>query len=111
VLILYDSFCAAQKQLLLVLLGLNHLYYPGWKWLDRLMNEMQLRPAQLSSRLKQLFAIVSIDPRASVYQLHELIEETFALVERHLPAVDTRQARARFQERRKNWEHAPDGLV
>ncbi len=48
VLVLYDSFCAAQKQLLLVLLVLNHLYYPGWKWLDRLMNEMQLRPAQLS---------------------------------------------------------------
>jgi hypothetical protein len=45
-----------------------------------------------------------------VYQLHELIEETFVLVETHLAAVDTRQARARFHERRKPWEHAPDGL-
>ena len=50
----------------------------------------------------QLFAIVSIDPLASVYQLHDLIEETFRLVETHLPAVDTRQARARFHERRKH---------
>jgi len=111
VLVLYDSFCTAQKQLLLVLLGLNHLYYPGWRWLDRLMEEMQVTPPNLSPRFKQLFAIVSIDPLAAVYQLHELIEETFILVETHLAAVDTRQARARFHERRKHWEHAPDGLV
>jgi hypothetical protein len=30
VLVLYDALCTAQKQLLLVLLGLNRLYYPGW---------------------------------------------------------------------------------
>ena len=111
VLVLYDSFCTAQKQLLLVLLGLNCLYYPGWRWLDRLLGEMQVAPPNLSPRLKQLFAIVSIDPLASVYQFHELIEETFVLVETHLPAVDTRQARARFHEQRKTWEHAPGGLV
>ena len=109
VLVLYDSFCTAYKQLLLVLLGLNHLYYPGWRWLDRLMDQMQMTPPNLSLRLKQLFAIVSIDPLASVYQLHELIEETFALVASHLAAVDTRQARARFHERGKHWEHS-DGL-
>jgi hypothetical protein len=44
VLVLYDSFCSAQKQLLLVLLGLGRLYYPGWRWLDRLMDEMQVTP-------------------------------------------------------------------
>jgi hypothetical protein len=111
VLVLYDSFCTAQKRLLLVLLGLNRLYYPGWRWLDRLIDQLQVTPPNLSPRLKQLFAIVSIDPLASVYQLHDLIEETFMLVETHLAAVDTRQARARFHERRKHWEHVPDGLV
>ncbi len=75
------------------------------------MEQMQVTSPNLSLRFKQLFAIVSIDPLASVYQLYELIEETFVLVETHLAAVDTRQARARFQERRKNWEHTPDGLV
>ena len=111
VLVLYDSFCTAQKHLLLILLGLNRLYYPGWRWMDRLIDQMQVTPPHLSPRFKQLFAIVSIDPLASVYQLHELIEETFVLVETHLPAVDTRQVRARFREQRANWEHAPDGLV
>jgi hypothetical protein len=100
VLVLYDSLCTAQKHLLLVLLGLNRLYYPGWRWMDRLMEQMQVTPPNLSPRFKQLFAIVSIDPLASVYQLHELIEETFVLVETHLADADTRQVRARFRERR-----------
>jgi hypothetical protein len=91
---LYDSFCTSQKRLLLVLLGMNRLYYPGWRWVDRLLDEMQVTPPGLSRRLKQLFAIVSIDPLAAVYQLHELIEETFALVEAHLAAVEISKARA-----------------
>ncbi len=110
VLVLYDSFCTAQKHLLLVLLGLNHLYYPGWRWMDRLIDQLQVTPPNLSPRLKQLFAIVSIDPLASVYQLHDLIEETFRLVETHLGEVDTQAARERFRGQRRAWEHTPDGL-
>ncbi len=101
VLVLYDSLWTAQKQLLLVLLGLNRLYYPGWLWLDRLMEGLQVTPPQLSPRLKQLFAIVSIDPLAAVYQLHDLIEETFRLVDTHLGEVDTHAARERFQGERR----------
>jgi hypothetical protein len=101
VLVLYDSFCTTHKQLLLVLLGLNRLYFPGWRWLDRLLDQMHVTPPSLSMRLKQLFAIVSIDPRASVYQLHDLIEETFRLVETHLGEVDTRAARERFHGQRR----------
>src|SRR6266496_583521 len=110
VLVLYDSFCTAQKQLLLVLLGLNRLYYPGWRWMDRLLDRLQVMPPNLSTRLKQLFAIASIDPLASVYQLHDLIEETFVLVETHLGEVDTHTARKRFRGQRRAGEHAPDGL-
>ncbi len=80
-----------------LLLGLNRLYYPGWRWLDRLMEGLQVTPPNLAPRLKQLFAIVSIDPLASVYQLHDLIEETFRLVETHLGEVDTHAARQRFR--------------
>ncbi len=108
---LYDSLCAAQKRILIVLMGLNHLYYPGWQWIDRLVDQMQVAPPNLSPRCTQVFAIVGIDPRAAVYQLHDLIEETFRLVETNLDEIDTSQARARFQERRANWEHAPDGLL
>jgi hypothetical protein len=110
VLALYDSLCSAHKQLLLVLLGLGQLYFPGWRWLDRLLDQLPVAPPNLSLRLKQLFAIVSIDPLASVYQLHDLIEETFRLVETHLGEVDTHTARERFRMPRRTGEHAPGGL-
>jgi hypothetical protein len=106
---LYESFCTVEKQLLLVLMGLNRLYYPGWQRVDRLMAEMRIAPLKLAPRFKQLFGIVSIDPLASVYQLHDLIEETFRLVQAHLSELDTVQAHARFQERRQVWERIPDG--
>ena len=108
---LYESFRTVEKQLLLVLMGLNRLYYPGWQWMDRLMAEMRIAPLKLAPRFKQFFGIVSIDPLASVYQLHDLVEETFNLVETHLPELNTAQAYARFQERCQTWEGVPDGLL
>lgn len=111
VLVLYDSFCTIEKDILLVLLALNRLYYPGWQWIDRVVEQMQLAPPDLSPRFKQLFAIVSIDPRASVYQLHDLIKETFILVETHLPDYDISRAKAQFLERRESWDSAPEGLL
>jgi len=107
---LYESLCAIEKQLLLVLMGLNRLYYPGWQRVDRLIEQMHIAPLTLAARFKQLFGIVSIDPLASVYQLHDLIVETFRLVETCLSELDTTQALARFQERHHAWERVPDGL-
>ena len=101
-LLLYESLCTAQKHLLRVLMVLYRLYYPGWQWVDRLVEQMQVTPPNLSPRCRQVLAIVGIDPPASVYQLHELIEETFALVETSLDEIDTSQALARFHERRAN---------
>jgi hypothetical protein len=98
---LYESFCTVEKHLLLVLMGLNRIYYPGFQWVDRLIEQMPLVPVKLASRCKQAFGIISIDPLAGVYQLHDLIEETFSLVETHLSELDTAQARALFQERRR----------
>ena len=108
---LYESFCTVEKHILLVLMGLNRIYYPGWQWVDRLMRQMRIAPLNLASRFKQVFGIVSIDPLAGVYQLHELIEETFGLVETHLSEFDTTLALARFRERRQTWERVPDGLL
>lgn len=107
---LYESFCAVEKQVLLVLMGLNRVYYPGWQRVERLIEQMSIAPLTLAARFKQLFGIVSIDALASVYQLHDLIVETFRQVETHLSELDTTQALARFQERRHAWERVPDGL-
>lgn len=108
---LYESLCLAEKHVLLVLMGLNRLYYPGWQRVSRLVAQMPITPAHLASRCQQAFGIVSIDPVASVYQFHDLVEETFQLVETHLSEVDTISARERFRAQRQSWEHAPEGFV
>jgi len=108
---LYDSFCTTEKRILLVLMGLNHIYYPGFQWIDRLIGQMHIVPPNLATRCKQVFGIVGIDPLAGVYQLHELIEETFSLVQTHLGEFDITQVRAEFADRPKTWEHAPDVLL
>ena len=99
---LYESFCNVEQQMLLVLMGLNSLYYPGWLWVDRLIAQMRIAPPKLAARYKQVFGIASIDPLASVYQLHGLVDETFRLVRTHLPELDITHARARFQERSRD---------
>ena len=48
---------------------------------------------------------------ASVYQLHDLVEETFRLVETYLGEVDTTPARERFRVQHRAWEHPPDELL
>jgi hypothetical protein len=84
---------------------------PTSTWLSSgLIDQLQVTPPTLSPRLKQLFAIVSIDPLAAVYQLHDLTQETFRLVDAHLGEVDTHAARERFRVQRRTGEHAPDGL-
>src|SRR5256714_1007930 len=110
-LVLYESFCSIEKDILLVLMGLNHIYYPGFQCVDQLIGQMPIAPPNLALRFKQLFGIVSIDPLAGVYQLHDLIEETFDLVETHMSELDTAQVRARFREQRQFWECMPEGIL
>ena len=110
-LVLYESLCTIEKQILLVLMGLNRLYFPGWQWVDRLIAQMPIAPPHLAVRCQQAFGIVSIDPVAAVYQLHDLVEETFQLVEAHLSEVDTSPARERFRAQRRAWEQAPKRLI
>ncbi len=108
---LYESLCLVEKHMLLVLMGLNRLYYPGWQRVSRLVTQMPLSPLHFVSRCQQAFGIVSIDPVASVYQFHDLVEETFQLVERHLSDIDTLSARAYFRAQHLSGDHAPEGLV
>lgn len=99
VLLLHQDLVAAEQQILSVLMGVNRVYapHPYHKWLDWEIGQLALAPADLNRRLRQ---ILRAEPRAAVEQLAQLIEETFALVEQHLPSFDTRAARAGFGERR-----------
>jgi hypothetical protein len=62
---------------------------------------MRIAPPDVAARLKQA---LSAEPLVAIAMLHALIEETFALVERHMPEIETTEARRRFTQ-------APRGLT
>ncbi|HLK60290.1 MAG TPA: hypothetical protein VKU00_27250 [Chthonomonadaceae bacterium] len=94
-LFLYDIFVQAEKNILGILLGLNRLYHWGeYKRMDTYLQQMTIAPADLSARLKRL---LREEPRAALVDLDRLIDETFALVETHLPQVDITATTARYR--------------
>jgi hypothetical protein len=99
VLLLHQDLVAAEQLILSVLMGVNRMYapHPYHKWLDWEIAQLTIAPPDLNRRLRQ---ILRAEPRMAVDQLHQLIEETFMLIEQHLPSFDTSAARAVFEERR-----------
>lgn len=89
----------AAQRMLDVLTALNRLYlpHPFHKWLDWEAAQLRVAPPDLASRLRRM---LRAEPLAAAEQLHQLIEEVFALVERHAPAFDTSAMRANFELRR-----------
>lgn len=98
VLFLYEQFLEVAKNIMGVLLGLNRFYHPvnsvPFKGMDKFINKMAIAPQNLSFRLKRIFRE---EPHIAVNLLGELIEETFALVEKHMPQVDTTEAKKRYK--------------
>ncbi|WP_040448609.1 DUF4037 domain-containing protein [Ktedonobacter racemifer] len=109
-LVLYDSYCFAQKRILTLLLAVNRIYHPGFKWLDALVEQLPFAPFHLAGRLKQVFQMPA---PVGTQLLHMLIEETFALIERHVPELigETTHARTLFQQEGPCWQQAPENLL
>lgn len=99
VLLLHQDLVAAEQLIISVLMGVNRVYapHPFHKWLDWEIGQLTFAPPDLNRRLRQ---ILRAEPRAAADQLHQVIEETFTLVERHLPAFDASAARDTFDTRR-----------
>lgn len=85
------------KRVIGVLSGLNRIYYPAmsaeFKGMENLIERMTIAPENLAFRLKSLFGEA---PDRSVALARELIEEVFALVEKHMPEIDTATARNHY---------------
>jgi hypothetical protein len=101
---LYHSYAQVQQQLLHMLLGLNHVYYFGFKWLDVVAEQLRHKPDNLVRRLSQVYQVA---PAEGAHALTMLVEETYALVEQHVPQVDVEWLRAVFHYQRPIWDHAP----
>jgi predicted nucleotidyltransferase len=76
------------------LFAVNRRYvpHPFHKWLAFECAQLDLAPPDLEARIRQVLAV----PREGVPDLVRLTEETFDLVEAHVPAYDVAAARAEF---------------
>jgi len=81
----YHTLSDLHCTLFLVLLALNGSYFPTFKWLYRRLDELPLMPTAITPRLRQMFHEV---PLTAAAQLHALLLETLALVEKRYPQLD-----------------------
>lgn len=101
---LYQSFAQVQNKLLHTLLGVNRTYYFGFKWLDVVNERLAYKPDKLVTRLAQVY---EREPAVGAQLLAELVEETYELVEHHLPEIDVEWLRAVFRYQRPIWDDKP----
>lgn len=97
---LYENNCAIVRLLLNVLFGLNRIYHPGFKWTHYFVEEMNIKPPKFFARLERVF---QSDAASGTHELRQLMEETFDLVEKHLPQVDLKQQRETFNRLYPKW--------
>lgn len=93
------------QNLIGVLAALNRLYFTTFQFkrMARFVNQMTIKPDDFTARVESAF---TADPTAASVVLRDLVIETVALVEEHLPSVDTSAVRKRVEMARKRWEYS-----
>ncbi len=91
------------QHLLGVLAGLNRQYFSTFQFkrMRRFVDRLAIRPPDLAERIELL---LSPDVETAIATLEGLVGEVVALVERHMPAVDTGAVRARLGQRQQPWQ-------
>ena len=99
ILLAYDLMVKTQKQALAVLLALNRMWmaHPRGKWLVQVADAMQYKPARLAERMTFALRDGSV---AGAREMHQVIEETFVLVEHQFPDMDLTEAKRDARLRR-----------
>lgn len=107
-LLLHQQWTQVQQQLLHVLLGINRVYYFGFKWLDEIDRRLQHKPVDLLPRLREIYQLPLED---AALALSALVEETYNLIELHLPVIDVDWLRKVFRYQRSAWDQPPPGWM
>jgi len=84
--VFYTAISRLQEAMFLVLLALNRLYFPTFKWMYQVLATMSLKPVDVEPRFRQAFRLPYAD---AVQDTTRLLHETLALVERLFPHLDT----------------------
>jgi hypothetical protein len=103
----YQALLEAAQNILGVLAGLNRLYYTTFQFkrMRLFTKQLAIAPRDLETRLEQLF---EAEPQVAAAELERLVGELVALVEQHMPDVDTSSVRKRLGWRRPQWQIVND---
>lgn len=95
VLVLHDLLCRIGRTIVTILLGINGVYAQsaGLKWTHQTIAQCTIVPTDLAHRLDGL---LRADPHTAVTEAGQLIDETLALIDQHVPLVDTAPVRQRI---------------
>ncbi len=87
--------------LLGVLAGLNRCYYSSFQFkrMRHFITPLTITPVDFADRLEAVF---HADIPSAISQIEMLVRETVALVEQHMPHIDT-TARQRLEWRQVAW--------
>jgi predicted nucleotidyltransferase len=99
----YEMLVEIAQHLLGVLAGLNRRYYSTFqvKRMYRFVAQLDIAPPDFADRLEFLF---HADVASAAEQARALTRETVALVDEHMPQVDTSRARARIDFQQQAWK-------
>jgi predicted nucleotidyltransferase len=73
-LLIHERFTQIERQLLLVLQALNARYHYKFKWLERVVGELQVAPVNLADRLR---SVLTSDVPTGAETLRQLVEEVY----------------------------------
>jgi len=84
--VFYTAISRLQEAIFVVLLALNRLYFPTFKWMYQVLATMSIKPVDVERRFRQAFRLPYAD---AVEDTTHLLHETLSLVKRHFPHLDT----------------------
>ena len=97
----YHVLASAHEDVLHVLLGLNRVYFTGFKSLAAVVPQLQITPQDLLGRIR---ASYPLEAGTSKSTLTALVEDTHDLVAQQLPEIDVERLREILRYDRPLWE-------
>jgi len=92
-----------------VLAGLNWQYYSTFQFkrMRQFVDTLALAPPDLADRIERTLAAANDRPADAASEIETLVAETVALVETHMPEVDTSAIRRDLGARFQPWQPVP----